>query len=279
MTLAQGRSGKSPLLPAQKTEYFEIGEGKRMNPEGFFNLDVYPVRFRRTHGRQGEMGPFEELEVFERGDAVGVLLYDREEGNVVLVRQFRLPTLDLAPLDDPDQPKTRADDEPAPRNGWIIEAVAGMVGTTDKHGPLRTETPEETAIRETWEETGYDIEKPELIATFFSSPGGTSERIFLYFALVSDKRKSGLGGGKREADGRQKEDIEVLALSVSTFSKMVGERTIVDPKLLIAAYYLQARLGLRIDTDRRLEPVDQPPTLFRWKKRAASPSASGPATS
>ncbi|MGD9924350.1 MAG: NUDIX domain-containing protein [Pseudorhodoplanes sp.] len=266
MRIPEGRSGKSTVLSARKTDDFVIEDVENKH-DGFFSLNIYPVSHRRTYGEVGEMTPVRKFEVFERGDAVGVLLYDRKNGKVIVVRQFRLPTVDLAPMDHPDDRESRPEDEPAPRNGWIIEAVAGMVGPIkDAAGNIiGTETPEETAIRETREETGYQIENPELIATFFSSPGGTTERIFLFFALVSDDSPT---GGKPRAYGTSTEDIEVLKLPVATFSRMVGERKIVDPKLLIAAYYLQARLGLRIETDRHLAPADAPPTLFRWNKRS-----------
>ncbi|MGH6671465.1 MAG: NUDIX domain-containing protein [Xanthobacteraceae bacterium] len=72
----------------------------------------------------------------------------------------------------------RRRDQPATQDGWIVEVMAGMIRPDD--------TPDDTAIRETEEETGYVIDSPKLICKFLSSPGGTSERIFLYFATVTD---------------------------------------------------------------------------------------------
>ena len=66
-----------------------------------------------------------------------------------------------------------------------MEAVAGMIDPG--------ETAEEAIIRENLEETGYRISKPELICKFFSSPGGTSERVFLYFSEVSKVDRVGDG--------------------------------------------------------------------------------------
>src|SRR5262249_28300157 len=92
-----------------------------------------------------------------------------------MVDQFRVPTL-----------IARRRDNPATTDGWITEAVAGMIAPG--------ETAEQAIIRETLEETGYRINKPELICKFFSSPGGTSERIFLYFSEVSEVDRVGAGG-------------------------------------------------------------------------------------
>src|SRR5262249_172921 len=103
--------------------------------------------------------------VFERGNSVGVLLLNLDSGKLVLVKQFRIANYGDG------------------RDGWMIETVAGIVE--------KGEGPETAAIRETMEETGYQIGKPTPFATFFSSPGGTSERIFLYFAEVRDADKRG----------------------------------------------------------------------------------------
>ena len=105
---------------------------------------------------------------------MGVLLFNIDTRSVVLVEQFKLPSL-----------IGRRRDDPATQDGWITEVMAGMIGPG--------ETAEHAAIRETEEKTGYVIENPELICKFLSSPGGTSERIFLYFAKVTDSRRPGKG--------------------------------------------------------------------------------------
>ena len=97
--------------------------------------------------------------VFERGDAVAALLLNLDSKTVVLVRQFKLPTL-----------VGRRRDFDATMDGWIIEAVAGMIN--------ENETPEVAVVRETMEETGYQIHNPRLIAKFFSSPGGRRSAFF-----------------------------------------------------------------------------------------------------
>src|SRR5262249_51924047 len=88
------------------------------------------------------------------------------------------------------------------------------------------------------EETGYKIKEGRLkhIATFFSSPGGTSERVFLYYAEVGDADKVEKGGGK---DG---EDIKVHLLPLDDLVEQLKCRQIEDPKLLIGALWMQDAL-------------------------------------
>jgi nudix-type nucleoside diphosphatase (YffH/AdpP family) len=148
---------------------------------------------------------------FERGDAVGVLLFNIDTRSVVLVEQFKLPSL-----------LGRRRENPAITDGWITEVMAGMINPN--------ELPEQTAIRETMEETGYEIENPRLICKFLSSPGGTSERIFLYFATVTDSRRPG-----KDAIGVGDENIRVLEKSVNKLFDELEKGEIDDPKLAIAA--------------------------------------------
>ena len=58
------------------------------------------------------------------------------------------------------------------------------------------ETPEGCLVREVLEETGYQITKADPVATFFSSPGGSTERIFLFCAEIRRANKTGEGGGR-----------------------------------------------------------------------------------
>lgn len=257
--MTPARSDRADGLPARDTQELVFGKPELLY-KGFFKLHRYAVRHRlRTGPKAGSLSEPQNVEVFERGDAVGVLLYNRKEHKVVVVRQFRLPAVDLLEpaLTGAAAVASKSTEQ---SNGWIIETVAGMIGRIkDASGNvIRDETPEETAIRETMEETGYLIERPELVASYFSSPGGTSERIYLFFAFISDDKKPEAGGGKIDPKtGLRTEDIEVLPLTVDDFSTMLRQRELVDPKLLIAAYYLQARLGLRIETGSLIEPGKQ----------------------
>jgi ADP-ribose pyrophosphatase len=185
------------------------GEPKR-RLDAFFKVDEYRVSYERYDGKMSEH--CSRLN-FERGDAVGVLLFNVDTRSVVLVEQFKLPTL-----------IGRRRDDPKTQDGWVREVMAAMVQSN--------ETPERAAIRETMEETGYEIENPELICKFLSSPGGTSERIFLYFAKVTDSKRPGKGH-----IGTPDEDIDVLQVSVNDLFEQLDKGEIDDPKLAIAAAF------------------------------------------
>ena len=197
-----------------ETRKVEIHKQTRLFDD-FFKIDEIVVAHEQ---RDGTMSDNQRRLVFERGDAVAALLYEPDTHSVIMVDQFKVPTL-----------IARRRDNPATTDGWITEAVAGMID--------QGETAEEAIIRETLEETGYRISKPELICKFFSSPGGTSERIFLYFSEVNEVDRVGEGGG---VPG---EDVVVVRRSAHELFAQLEKRQIEDPKLTIGAYWLQGHIS------------------------------------
>jgi ADP-ribose pyrophosphatase len=188
---------------------------KRRLFDDFFKVDELILAHERYDGR---MSGDERRLVFERDDAAAVLLFDADARSVVLVEQFKPATL-----------IGRRRDDPSTADGWITELVAGMIDAG--------ESPDQAVIREAFEETGYRIDNPRLIAKFFSSPGGSSERIFLYCARVSDMQREGRGGGLAG-----EEDIKVFQLGIDDLFYWLAEGAIDDPKLAIAAYWLKANI-------------------------------------
>jgi len=89
-------SGEQVQVSARSTPY-----------RGYMRLDVYRLRHHDFNG-----GWSEDLsrEVLERGDAVGVLPYDPDRDEVVLIEQFRIGGY-TSPVTSP----------------WQIECVAGMI--------------------------------------------------------------------------------------------------------------------------------------------------------
>ena len=138
----------------------------------FFKIDEVTVAHQRY---DGTMSADERRLVFERGDAIAVLLFDKQTRSVVTVEQFRLPAL---------------------------------IARRRKN--------------------------PKPIGTFFSSPGGSSERFFLYCALVSAARCEGRGSGLAG-----EEDIKVFPIAVEDLFDQLAAGTIEDPKLAIAGYWLK----------------------------------------
>jgi ADP-ribose pyrophosphatase len=182
--------------------------------DDFFKIDEIIVAYEQYDGK---MSADRRRLVFERGDAVAVLILDLDLKSVVLTEQFRVPSL-----------IGRRRDDPSTTNGWIVEAIAGMIDLD--------ETPETAIIREAEEETGYSISHLTRIAQFFSSPGGSSERILLYFATARSANKVGDGGG---VDG---EDIRPLLMPLSELFHRLENNGFEDPKLIIAGYWLQRHL-------------------------------------
>ncbi|MFZ1107687.1 MAG: NUDIX domain-containing protein [Rhodomicrobium sp.] len=192
--------------------------------DAFFKVDEYTVSHERFDGAMSEPRP---ILVFERGDAVAALLYDPERRVVITVHQFRLPTR-----------------EKGQGRGWLIEAVAGMIPTDESGKPV--ETPMQTLIREVREETGYQLTRATAVARFFSSPGGSTELIYLYYAEVRKVDKKAEGGGLA-TDG---EDIEIVEYPIEDFFARLTRGEFEDPKLIVAGQWLMAQRGaLRAEFD------------------------------
>ncbi len=182
---------------------------------GFFNLEEARVRHERFDGGLSE--PSRVLN-FDRGDAVGVLLHDPYRDAICLVRQFRYPAwVRRGP-------------------GWILDVAAGILEPG--------ETPEATARREVTEETGLTVTALVPIATFYPSPGACSERVFLYLAEVDlAGRLDGDAPATWRGGADEAEDIEVVALPRRLAMAWLAEGRFVEPKTLIALYWLDRRLS------------------------------------
>ena len=110
--------------------------------KGHFRIDHYRLRHKKY---DGEWSPPLSREVFERGHAAAVLLYDPIRDEVVLIQQFR-PGAYAAGL-----------------MPWLTEIVAGIIEPG--------ETPEDVVRREAKEEAGVEITDLELIGRYNGDPG------------------------------------------------------------------------------------------------------------
>ncbi len=142
---------------------------------------------------------------FERGDSVAILLLERESTSIVLTIQFRYPSCKN-------------------NDGWLLEIPAGTIE--------EKENPKDCITREVMEELGYKIESPQLIATFYTSPGASTERVFLYFSEVSKKDMTGKGGGNVD----ENEDVQMVKIPVSEIRSKIPE--LKDAKTILALQWL-----------------------------------------
>jgi GDP-mannose pyrophosphatase NudK len=148
-------------------------------------------------------------EAYDRGNGATILLYNKENGTVILTRQFRLPTYLNG---NPD--------------GMLIEACAGL---------LDKDNPEDCIKRETEEETGYKVSKVQKIFESYMSPGSVTEILYFFIAEYARSMKVNSGGGIEH----EQEDIEVLELDFNAALGMIDLGEIKDAKTIMLLQYLR----------------------------------------
>lgn len=149
-------------------------------------------------------------EVFERGDAVGVLPYDPVEDCVLLLEQFRPGAL-------------RGGDSP-----WMLELVAGVVEAG--------ESDTEVARREAIEEADCELAELVPIARFFPSAGACSEQVRLFCGRMTAAGVGGVHGLEEEG-----EDILVHSVPREEALQLLREDRIPNGHTLIALQWLALR--------------------------------------
>lgn len=174
--------------------------GKKNLYQGFFSMEKYRYQHRRY---QGDWSPVIEREIFERGNAVGVLLYDKAKDCFVLVEQCRPGA--MATSDTP----------------WLLEIVAGMV----EEG----EQPDDVAQREALEEAGCEPQHLIPMPGYWVSPGGTTEYVDLFLGLVDSEEAAEFAGLETEH-----EDIKVLVLDRSKLLNLLQQGHINNAMAMIA---------------------------------------------
>ncbi len=184
-------------------------QDKRTVFDDKFKINEATLRFQKFNG---QMSDTVRRLVFERGDSAAALLFNTDTQKVLLIEQFRYPTYDKGP-------------------GWMQEIVAGVIDGGEQ--------PEETIRREIREEIGYEVRGPLThIATFYVSPGGTTERNMVYYAEVSDADRTSQGGGKVS----EHEDIELVEKTLPELWQALDNGDIIDAKTLIAVQWLRNRM-------------------------------------
>ncbi len=184
-------------------------ESTRLLLDDFFQVEEAILRHQLS---DGSMSQRVRRLCFERGDSVAALVVHRDRQNCILVRQFRYPAY------------KRGD-------GWLLEIPAG--------GVEEGESPSQAVRRELREEIGYRVEELRPLTAFLPSPGGSSERILIYFAVVDGDGASGAG----PPDELEVEDLEIEELPLTEIAAALASGRITDGKTLFALTWLQLRLA------------------------------------
>lgn len=131
------------------------------------------------------------------GGAVVVPIKD--DGNIILVKQFRYPL-----------------------QKYLIELPAGKLD--------KDEDPLVCAKRELEEETGYKANEFKKLGEIYTSPGYSTEILYLYSA------KGLIPGNHNREEGER--GMEILELSLNEIEKMIAGGEITDAKTIVGIHYL-----------------------------------------
>ncbi|MBD9485297.1 NUDIX domain-containing protein [Pseudomonas sp. PDM14] len=177
--------------------------------KGFYKLDRLHLRHRQF---SGAMGPQLSRELFVRHNAVCVLPYDPQRDSVVLIEQFRVGAMQKS------------------SNPWMIELVAGLID--------KDEEPEEVARREAIEEANLTLGALWPITTYFPSPGGSDELVYLFVGRCDSEGAGGVHGLAEEG-----EDIRVSVWPLEDALQAVKDGRINNAASIIALQWLALNRG------------------------------------
>lgn len=162
------------------------------------SLDVDTVSF--PNGTTGE------LEMVRHPGASAVVPFldelDSPDPRILLIRQYRYAA-----------------------GGYLYEVPAGRLDPG--------ETPEDCALRELNEETGYSATNLEALTTFLTTPGFTDERIHLFMATGLTEGSSSL-----ESD----EILEHYPVTLSAAVEMVRSGAVTDGKSMLGILLSAAKI-------------------------------------
>ncbi|WP_196139601.1 NUDIX domain-containing protein [Aliikangiella sp. G2MR2-5] len=173
--------------------------------QGFFKLERFHLKYEKFEGGWSEVI---QREIFERGNAAAALLLDPEQELLVMVEQFR-----------PGAMSTE-------KSPWLIEPIAGMIE--------KGESPKNLIEREAEEEAGCQIKRMRKICEYLVSPGGSTERIWLFLAEVDARQASDYAGLEHEH-----EDIKVHQIPVKKAFQMLENGEFTNAMTLISLQWLK----------------------------------------
>ncbi|ELI8045688.1 GDP-mannose pyrophosphatase NudK [Yersinia enterocolitica] len=171
--------------------------------KNWFNLHKYTFDLIDDNGTSVQ----QIREVYDRGNGATILLYNRPNGTVLLINQFRMPTYVNG---NPD--------------GMLLETCAGL---------LDNDSPEECIRREAMEETGYQVDNVQKLFEAYMSPGGVTEIVHFFAAEYHVAQKV------TDDVGVEDEVIEVVELPFTEAIAMIADGRIKDGKTIMLLQYAQ----------------------------------------
>ena len=171
--------------------------------DNWYTLNKY------TYEYQKEDGSWETQirETYDRGNGAAILLYNKEQGTVILTKQFRMPTY--------------VNGNPS---GMMIEVCAGVLDGAD---------PEDCIKKEVEEETGYQIDHVKKVFESYMSPGAVTEILHFFIGEYRAQMKVSDGGGADD----ESENIEVIEMPFNTALEMITNGEIKDAKTIMLLQY------------------------------------------
>lgn len=164
---------------------------------------IKPIKINYTH-----KGKKKIWEAVVNHDSVSVLLYHKDKDAFVIVKQLRVPVLNMN--------KT---------NGEMYELCAGLV---DKNKSIK-----QIAKEEIFEECGYDVPLKSIkkINSFYTSVGMSGALQTLFYAQIDSGMRVNDGGGLEE------EDIEVIYIALKDAREFIFDESYQKTPGLIMGFY------------------------------------------
>ncbi|MDN4503559.1 ADP-ribose diphosphatase [Alteromonadaceae bacterium BrNp21-10] len=181
--------------------------------KGFFHLAAYTFKHKLFAG-----GWSKEVvrEMYQRSDAVAVLPFDVQRNELVLIEQLRIGAIE------------------SEHSPWLLECIAGMID--------EGEQADDVVRREAMEEAGLTFGRLHKALSYYSSPGGTTERLHIYIAEVDASTAKGIHGLVDEH-----EDILVHRINLDDAYTLLEQGKIDNASTVIALQWLALNKAKLID--------------------------------
>jgi ADP-ribose pyrophosphatase len=174
---------------------------KIIKSEKIFHGRIFDLFIEEIQEKDGSIHKSEIIS--HPGGGVVIPLFD--DGNILLVRQYRYP-----------------------HKKFILEAPAGKLEPN--------EDPLDCAKRELIEETGYNADKFEKLTALYTTPGFCNEIIYIYLATGLKKSSQ----GQNLDAGEQSLTVETLPLTRAI--EMINNGEIADGKTIVGILLTEQKI-------------------------------------